>query len=435
LIAKNSFSPSKNAFCNTKPISSVREITGVIGSITLVTVLILSKYWELDYIQTMALALMGISATMILSTLLIEKAHKNLSTGLDFSLPPRDKSLLMRISITKFLGLGGTFILCGCSYILLKTYTSPIYAEYFIFASIIVPIIWILSPAYIAFTTRYMIDPYDGLWHFGRLICLDFKVDYEKIQEYLLGWTVKAFFLAFMGSILSGCIIQFLLSDPLNALKHPVKGILFLVQTTLLFDVCFGTVGYILTFKLLDSHVRSTNPLLSAWVAALACYPPFALSSSSGPLNYHNATQEWFIWLHTHDLLLMIWGSIILFLAIIYAWATIAFGIRFSNLTHRGIITNGPYRWSRHPAYISKNLMWWMVYMPFLSTTNSMEAIRNCTCLLLINGIYWARAKTEEKHLHTDVVYRKYSTWIDQYGLIARIEKIYLKRYFQIFNK
>lgn len=35
----------------------------------------------------------------------------------------------------------------------------------------------------------------------------------------------------------------------------------------------------------------------------------------------------------------------------IYAWATIMFGGRFSNLTHRGIITNGPYPWTKHPAY------------------------------------------------------------------------------------
>ena len=30
-------------------------------------------------------------------------------------------------------------------------------------------------------------------------------------------------------------------------------------------------------------------------------------------------------------------------LTAIYAWATVAFGFRFSNLTHRGILTHGPY--------------------------------------------------------------------------------------------
>ena len=30
-------------------------------------------------------------------------------------------------------------------------------------------------------------------------------------------------------------------------------------------------------------------------------------------------------------------------LLVVYVWATTAFGIRFSNLTHRGIFANGPY--------------------------------------------------------------------------------------------
>jgi protein-S-isoprenylcysteine O-methyltransferase Ste14 len=44
----------------------------------------------------------------------------------------------------------------------------------------------------------------------------------------------------------------------------------------------------------------------------------------------------------------------------IYAWATVAFGLRFSNLTYRGVLTNGPYAFTRHPAYLSKNAFWWM---------------------------------------------------------------------------
>ena len=43
-------------------------------------------------------------------------------------------------------------------------------------------------------------------------------------------------------------------------------------------------------------------------------------------------------------------------------------GPRFSNLTHRGILTHGPYAWSKHPAYLSKNLFWWLSSLPFLAT-------------------------------------------------------------------
>ena len=47
-------------------------------------------------------------------------------------------------------------------------------------------------------------------------------------------------------------------------------------------------------------------------------------------------------------------GCRLVLLTAIYAWGTVAFGIRFSNLTHRGILTNGPYAWTRHPAYVSE---------------------------------------------------------------------------------
>ncbi len=63
------------------------------------------------------------------------------------------------------------------------------------------------------------------------------------------------------------------------------------------------------------------------------------------------------------------------FLTAIYAWATLAFGIRFSNLTYRGVLTNGPYRFTRHPAYVSKNLFWWLSVLPFMVSSGSMVAI------------------------------------------------------------
>jgi len=104
----------------------------------------------------------------------------------------------------------------------------------------------------------------------------------------------------------------------------------------------------------------------------------------------------------------------------IYALSTVAFGLRFSNLTHRGIITDGPYRWSKHPAYISKNLSWWLISMPFLSLPGWGESLRNCALLLLLNLIYYLRAKTEERHLGRDAVYLAYCAWIANNGLFRR---------------
>ncbi|MFT7532281.1 MAG: steroid 5-alpha reductase family enzyme, partial [Gammaproteobacteria bacterium] len=100
------------------------------------------------------------------------------------------------------------------------------------------------------------------------------------------------------------------------------------------------------------------------------------------------------------------------------------------NLTHRGIITNGPFRFSKHPAYISKNISWWMISIPFIAINSDfLLAFKQCCLLLLVNFIYFMRARTEERHLSRDPIYREYTAWIAEYGLIARIKKRYILTY------
>ena len=109
-------------------------------------------------------------------------------------------------------------------------------------------------------------------------------------------------------------------------------------------------------------------------------------------------------------------------LTAVYSWATMAFGIRFSNLTHRGIITHGPYMFTRHPAYISKNMTWWIGSLPFLVTAGGwVEGARNVVLLGLVSGVYYWRAKTEEKHLLADPAYVAYWNWAQEHALVPRL--------------
>src|SRR5690606_29917934 len=94
---------------------------------------------------------------------------------------------------------------------------------------------------------------------------------------------------------------------------------------------------------------------------------------------------------------------------------------RFSNLTHRGIITHGPYSWTRHPAYLSKNLFWWISMFPLLSTGSIYDAIRATFLLACVCGVYLARAQMQERHLGPDPAYREYSEWMDRNAPIPRL--------------
>jgi DNA-binding FadR family transcriptional regulator len=48
------------------------------------------------------------------------------------------------------------------------------------------------------------------------------------------------------------------------------------------------------------------------------------------------------------------------------------------------------------------------------------DAVRNSFFLLVVNGIYFWRARTEEAHLLAeDAKYRNYHAWMEQHGLIT----------------
>ena len=113
-------------------------------------------------------------------------------------------------------------------------------------------------------------------------------------------------------------------------------------------------------------------------------------------------------------------GAVLVALTAIYAWATMAFGMRFSNLTHRGVLTHGPYAWSRHPAYLSKNLFWWVSTLPFLTTGSVVDAARATLIMAAVSGVYYWRAKTEERHLSADPDYRAYSDWMARNAPVPR---------------
>jgi protein-S-isoprenylcysteine O-methyltransferase Ste14 len=164
---------------------------------------------------------------------------------------------------------------------------------------------------------------------------------------------------------------------------------------------------------------------MQGWVAALMCYPPFVLMVEGGVLYYQTGTwgdASWMHWFEGAPFLLALWGALLVLLTGIYAWATVAFGLRFSNLTHRGIITNGPYAFTKHPAYVSKNAFWWLSTLPFLVTTGSLvDAVRNTVTLALVSAVYYWRARTEEKHLLTDPAYVAYADWMAAHAPLPRL--------------
>ena len=176
----------------------------------------------------------------------------------------------------------------------------------------------------------------------------------------------------------------------------------------LLADVTIGLVGYIASCRLLDTHVTSADPTLLGWTVALLCYPPIRYGVTGFYLEY-SLDDVWPESLFaSHPVFSTVMMAASLGLMAVYAWATVAFGLRFSNVTNRGVICSGPYAYVRHPAYISKNTSWWIGAVPFLLWRHPVRIPFIVFGLLGTNIIYAMRALTEERHLMREPHYREY---------------------------
>ena len=176
-------------------------------------------------------------------------------------------------------------------------------------------------------------------------------------------------------------------------------------------DIGIAIIGYSFASRWLDNRTKSVDMTASGWFVALFCYPPFNQLISNNFIYYHS--------LPTHEIITsqVAWSVIFVLLLLaysLYVWATMAFGFKFSNLTNRGIISHGPYKYVRHPAYISKNFAW------FIDTTYVLTNMWASIAFFTWSSIYVLRALTEERHLNSDKAYLAYKKQVP-YRFIPKI--------------
>jgi len=414
------------------PRSAVSAPVGIVGVIGLIGWTTTASRFGLNGPFSALTALLACGLPMIAWSLFVDKVHRNPTTGIDWSLrrPWREA---IDGSLVKLAGLWATWGVIAFCYCVGRWYWSGSYLFAMHSLRALLPVLLILSVPYVLWLERRLIEPRDSLWAFGQwLLTLgrDPEVTRSALADHARAWMVKGFFIAFMFSTLPGNWAAALTADPQRMLDDPVALADGLIAIMFLIDVNLATVGYLLTMRPLDSHIRSANPYAAAWMAALICYPPFIMMNPGGPLDYSPGQAPWSQWLAGHPMLLTLDAFALIALTGVYAWATMAFGLRFSNLTHRGILTNGPYRFSKHPAYLAKNLFWWLSTMPFLATTALMsDRIRNTAILAIISGVYYWRARTEERHLSADPVYRDYAEWMARHAPVPRFFRAIADRF------
>ena len=61
--------------------------------------------------------------------------------------------------------------------------------------------------------------------------------------------------------------------------------------------------------------------------------------------------------------------------------------------------------------------------MPFLPAHGWEEAVRQSLMLLIVNMLYFLRARTEERHLSRDPDYVRYACWMNAHGMFCGLTR------------
>ncbi|WP_258541417.1 methyltransferase family protein [Parvicella tangerina] len=179
-------------------------------------------------------------------------------------------------------------------------------------------------------------------------------------------------------------------------INNYIFGVFMYVAMTLVLVVY--AFGYCVESDLLNNRIKSVDNTFFGWIVTIICYAPIY------PLVFYiipMGAQD-FAFFKNHEITAVV--RIILMLIVAFkTWSIIVLGTKSSNLTNRGIVEHGPYRWIRHPHYLSKMMVWWIGVLP--SLVNNYWLIGG---MIFWTTIYILRGLTEEQHLKKDPVYQLY---------------------------
>lgn len=404
-----------------RPESATGLLAGLVGLIVGTVTVFLSTTWDLEPYQRALAVALATAVAMIVVEIGWNRVHRLPSTGLA-PRPVNDwavKRVLQKLVAFWVIVL----VLVAVYFWLVPEYASDFYLPFKQAALFVLPWLLLVSPFYVVYVDRRQIEPEDGYVDLYRAMTGQIPEDRSQLRLLALGWLVKAFFLPIMFVFLTSNIesTQISMLDGGLTSFHNFYGLAY--DLFYMWDVIPALVGYTLTLRLLDSQIRSVEPTLFGWVVCLACYPPFWAGVTWTYVAYNADELYWADFTSGAPWLYVLWGSTILALLVVYVWGTAMFGTRFSNLTHRGILTGGPFRWVKHPAYLSKNITWWLISVPFLTRGDWALALKSSLLLGAVNGIYYLRARTEERHLKRDPVYVAYAAYVDEHGLFAHLRR------------
>lgn len=319
-----------------------------------------------------------------------------------------------------------TLSVIACAYWVFPAFSDQAMTKvYYPFLKIFIPSIVFLSIPYFCLMDQWDEEEEDAFCRVGRAICTCRKtLSRFELENYIRSWGIKAFWLSIMQPPVVEKMRVFITYHWSRIGDSPMS--MFIMASTICYamDLFFAASGYALNLKMFNTHTRTAEPTLLGWCVAIGCYWPFW-----GVLFYpyflkYQASNQWNTLFVVGSAMWWIWAVAIITMELLYAAASISAGIRFSNLTYRGLWNTGPYRWTKHPAYVFKNISWWLIYVPFLLDFG-VDAIKCSLLLFGVNVVYYWRARTEERHLSHYPEYVAYALRMNDRSIFRWCAKLF----------
>lgn len=279
---------------------------------------------------------------------------------------------------------------------------------------LVFPLLILLVPVYVNWLEGRFPREDDAYFRFGMVLLRKRQWVWLEQKQLLLSWGVKIFFIPLMYTFLMQAVEEML---HFNWQLNPSVLIAGVFVFGLCVDLLVATAGYLFSSRFIGNEVISTDAHWLGWVSCFVCYPPLLFFLHK--IKQQTDEKIWSDWLLPNEPLYWVWAILITCSWGVYWISTVSFGLKFSNLSWRGLVNSGFYRYTKHPAYIAKNIYWWLHTVPFYGVACLSDFLRNISGLVLVSFVYYLRAKTEERHLMRFSEYENYARMIDRDGFFA----------------
>lgn len=313
---------------------------------------------------------------------------------------------------------------------LLPEYAIPKYAEPLSeVKNLYTILILVLAVPTVYISDRYLGSKRDGTYELGRLALYvfyrNYSIHWRLVRDGLLEWILRGFFLVLNFTTAVVLIAPFKLGGIPPMPSDFVQGVLLFLKFNFLILICTIIPGYMFSSRLLGTEVRNLDRSAFGWWVTFICYDPLVNITFVAWLNYSfflvPGTVPWISYLVSHKILLILVGCIIIAMELVHVWAEATLGIRSSNLMNRGVITTGPFRFTKHPVYVAKCIGWFFMSLPFMGMGSLLHNIQMSLIFLAVCILYGMRAWAEEKIFRDDSDYQRYAAYIDTYGIFSSL--------------